>query len=111
MMKEAMDTRASNVKTLNTKNAVKAETEDKLITAKELVKMTEKELHEIDLYLARLHVECDFLVRNFENRHEARIEEEVGLETAETIVTHGDPPTHKGTEEVYKEEHAARDVD
>merc|ERR1719240_1985726 len=111
VMGEAKATRKAAVKELTTKNAVKAETEDKLIMSKELVKSLDKELHEIEMYLARLHTECDFLLKNFENRHMARVDEEVGLETAETIVTHEEPPSHTETEDQFEAEHSKKQVE
>merc|ERR1719375_2490824 len=104
MMKEAKAARETDVKTLTTKKTVKAETEDKLISAKERLKLTEEELYQLKMYLKKLDVECSFLLRNFDNRHEARVDEEVGLKSAESIVTKEEVPSHNEAERVYKEE-------
>jgi len=111
MMKEAKAARETDVKTLTTKKTVKAETEDKLVEAKEKLKLTEKELYQLKMYLTKLDVECSFLVRNFDNRHEARVDEEVGLKSAESIVTGEDVPSHNEVEGVLKEEESKKDVE
>merc|ERR1719428_1581758 len=110
-MGEAKDQRAADVKAKNDKEATLAETEGKLVQAKQLNELTIEEIAQIKIYLTKLHIECDFLMRNYENRHESRVDEEVGLETAETIVTHEDPPTHLGTEKMYEEEHSKKQVE
>lgn len=111
VMKESKEERAADVKSLHDKRAVLAQTEDKLVQAKQNLELTIEEIHEIKLYIAQLHTECDFLMRNYENRHEARVEEEVGLETAETIVSHEEPPSHSETEKQFEEEHSKKQVD
>jgi hypothetical protein len=111
MMKEAKASRETDVKTLTGKKSVKAETEDKLIESKEKLKLTEKELYQLKMYLKKLDVECSFLVRNFDNRHEARVDEEVGLKSAESIVTKEDVPSHNEAEQVFEDEHSKKDVD
>jgi DNA repair exonuclease SbcCD ATPase subunit len=110
-MGEAKDQRAADVKTKTDKEAALATTEEKLLQAKQLNELTIEEIAQIKIYLTKLHIECDFLMRNFENRHESRVEEEVGLETAETIVTHDEPPSHSGTEKMYEEEHSKKQVE
>jgi len=110
-MGEAKDQRAADVKSKTDKEATLAKTEEKLVQTKQLNELTIQEIAQIKMYLAKLHIECDFLMRNFENRHEARVDEEVGLESAETIVTHDDPPTHQGTEKMYESEHSKSQVE
>merc|ERR1719310_1328834 len=110
MMQEAKASREGDVKALVTKKSVLAETEDKLVEAKEKLKLTEEELYQLKMYLHKLDIECSFLVRNFDNRHEARVTEEVGLRNAEAIVTKEDVPTHNEAEAVYDDEHGKKDV-
>merc|ERR1719387_1087375 len=110
-MGEAKEQRATDVKTKTDKEAALAATEEKLAQTKQLNELTIEEIRQIKIYLTKLHIECDFLMRNYENRHEARVDEEVGLESAETIVTHEEPPTHLGTEKMYEEEHSKAEVE
>merc|ERR1719453_2010000 len=111
VMTDAQETRAQDVKSLNEKKAAKAALDEKLVSNKAKLALTEEELHNLELYLVQLHTECDFLMRNFEARHEGRVDEEAGLETAETIVTHEEPPDHRTIEKQYEEEHTDDDVD
>merc|ERR1719191_1205444 len=110
-MTDAQETRKEDVKSLNNKKSSKATVTEKLVANKELRELTDDEIHNLELYLVQLHAECDFLLRNYDARHEGRVESETGLETAETIVTDDEPPTHKEIENVYEEEHTDDDVD
>merc|ERR1719313_3296508 len=104
VMSEAKETRGTDLKSKTEKEATKATLEMKLVESKELLQQTDKELHNLELYLVQLHTECDFLLRNFEVRHEGRVGEEVGLEEAETIVTHADAPSHAAIEKQFEKE-------
>merc|ERR1719439_577428 len=99
------------MKTKNHKEQNKAEMEGELDQAKTNKKLTEQEIQNIALYMVQLQTECDFLMRNFEIRHEGRVEEETGLEDAKTIVTHEEPPTHSQIEADYKAEKTDKDVE
>merc|ERR1719160_660451 len=111
IMTEAQETRAQDVKSLNEKKSVKATLDTKLVENEELLDLTKEELHNLELYLVQVHTECDFLMRNFEVRHEDRVEGETGLESAETIVTDAEPPSYKEIENRFKEEKTDDDVD
>merc|ERR1719335_320434 len=111
IMEEAHASRKQDVKSLHDKEAAKAALDQQLADNRAKLDLTEEELHNLELYIVQLHTECDFLMRNFEVRHEGRVDEETGLEEAETIVTEQEPPTHKDIEKRYKEEHTDDDVD
>merc|ERR1719160_966119 len=111
IMKEAKETRAQLVKNKDHKLSVKAETKQRIADAKSKQTLTLDELQSLQLYIAQLHTECDFLMRNFEARHDGRVEEEHGLEDAKTIVTNEEPPTHKVIEQGYDQEHSDAEVD
>jgi predicted nucleic acid-binding Zn-ribbon protein len=111
IMKEAQETRAADVKAKNHKESIKAELESQIADAKELQGNTLKELQNLALYMVQLHTECDFLLRNFDVRHEGRVSEEVGLEDAGTIVTKAEPPDHTLVEKGFASEHSPKQVD
>lgn len=111
IMKDSQETRNADTKSMNHKTSEKATLDDKIVSAKALAKLTDEEIHNIELYLAQLHTECDFLARNFEVRHEGRVDEETGLEEAKSIMTDEEPPEHRQIEERYEQEHAEQDVD
>jgi hypothetical protein len=111
VMHEAAVSRANDVKTLNVKNAQHAELSEQKQNSEELLALTKQEVLNIIQYLRQLDIECTFLMKNFESRHDSRVGEESGLENAETIVTGNEPPTHKQIEEVYEEEHSKPEVE
>merc|ERR1719158_2361429 len=76
VMTDGKATRDQDVKSLNEKKAAKATLDEKLVSNKAKLALTEEELHNLELYLVQLHTECDFLMRNFEARHEGRVDEE-----------------------------------
>merc|ERR1719281_1969530 len=95
---------------MNQQKASKATLAQKLLDEKTLLKATTEELHNLELYLLQLHVECDFLLHNFEVRHEGRIDEELGLEHTRSIMTKEEPPPHGVVEDRYDEETADEHV-
>merc|ERR1719443_2283339 len=99
------------VKSLKEKKLVKAEKEETRMQTNQRNDLTIEEVKHLQLYLAQLHTECDFLMRNFDNRHEARVGEEQGLESAESIVTHEEVQTHGEIEAEFKSEDTMSDVD
>lgn len=108
VMKEAQETRAQDTKSLTQKRNAKAEIDEQLTESKEARATTMKELENIQLYTVQLHTECDFLVRNFEARHEGRVQEEVGLASAESALTgEGDAPSAEQVEAAYAGEDGA----
>jgi len=111
IMTEAQETRAADVKGLNDAKGVKATLDTKLVENKELLALTEEEAHNLALYLVQVHTECDFLMANFEARHEDRVDGETGLESAETIVTDAEVPSHREIEQRFAEEKTDDDVD
>jgi len=110
VMKDAHETRGQDVKSMNMDKASKATLHQKLLDEKTLLKATIEELHNLELYLLQVHTECDFLIKNFEVRHEGRIDEEVGLESTKSIMTKEEPPHHGEVEDKYVEETADEHV-
>jgi len=111
IMTDAKESRAQDVKSTNQKKADKATLDQKLVENKQAKQLAEEELHNLQLYLAQLHAECDFLLGNFEVRHETRVDSETGLESAKSIVTDEAPPAYRVVEARYQEEHNDNDVD
>merc|ERR1719217_1017920 len=111
IMTDAKETRAQDVKSTSQKKSDKATLEQKLVENKDQKALAEEELHNLQLYMVQLHTECDFLVRNFDTRHDDRVDEETGLEEAKSIVTEDSPPSHRAIEKRFTEEHTEQDVD
>merc|ERR1719247_1144191 len=75
LMEESEATRAANSKGIVTKAASKAELEGKLEAAKEADAATQTDLDLIASTLGDLHMQCDFLLQNYDLRKEARTNE------------------------------------
>jgi hypothetical protein len=90
LMKESEETRAANSKSIVTKTASKAEVEAKLETAKESLTAVDTDLSLIATALGDLHMQCDFLLQNYDLRKEARANEVESLKTAKAILSGAD---------------------
>merc|ERR1719262_232738 len=82
LMEESEATRTANSKGVITKTASKAEVEAKLELSKEAKTAVDTDLSLIATTIADLHVQCDFLLQNFDLRKEARANEVESLKTA-----------------------------
>jgi len=90
LMTESEETRTASSKAIVTKTASKAEMEAKLETAKESLTATNTDLDLIASTLGDLHVQCDFLLQNYDLRKEARTNEVESLKTAKAILSGAD---------------------
>jgi hypothetical protein len=90
LMSESEETRAANSKAIVTKTSSKAETEAKLEAAKEVDMATAKDLDLIAATIGDLHVQCDFLLQNYDLRKEARANEVESLKNAKAILSGAD---------------------
>jgi len=90
LMEESEATRAANSKGIITKTSSKAEVEAKLELAKESLTAVSTDLDLIGATLGDLHVQCDFLLQNYDLRKEARSNEVESLKTAKAILSGAD---------------------
>jgi len=89
-MEDASAKRAENSKSITDKEAALAETEDELLTSKEALKDTKTNLMENAKYGAGLHAECDWLLKYFDMRKEARAGETDALGKAKDVLNGAD---------------------
>jgi predicted nucleic acid-binding Zn-ribbon protein len=87
LMEDSQATRAANSKGIVTKAASKATLEGKLEAAKEANTATATDLDLIATTLGDLHMQCDFLLQNYDLRKEARANEIESLKTAKAILS------------------------
>jgi len=90
LMKESEETRSANSKAIVTKTASKAEVEAKLDAAKDALTAVNTDLDLIATTLGDLHMQCDFLLQNYDLRKEARANEVESLKTAKAILSGAD---------------------
>merc|ERR1719387_1373656 len=69
------------------KSEVKAKAEADLVQANDDKEAVELELEQLGNYKAELHSSCDFIVKNFEIRQQARDEEIEALKQAKAILS------------------------
>jgi len=90
MMAESAEKRASDSKSLADKESAKADLESKALKLKEEETATMKEVLGAAETLKNLHIECDWLVNNFEVRKEARAGEVDALKKAKAVLSGAD---------------------
>jgi len=111
VMEDAKETRTADSKSMSQKKKVKAELDVKLTDDKAAHALLDKELLNLELYMAKVEATCNFIMSHFTERHDGRVDEEVVLEGAKTIVTDEEPMTYKQVEKRYEEEVTPKDVD
>merc|ERR1719460_2645635 len=90
LMKDSAVKRTKDSKLLSEKEAIKAETEGDLETHKEDKASTSKELMSTMQYIQSLHNECDWLIKYFDVRKEARASEIDALGKAKAVLNGAD---------------------
>jgi len=89
-MTDAADKRAQDSKSLSDKEGAKADMESELQQQTDEKKATEKELGATLQYIHNLHGECDWLLKYFDARTEARAGEVNSLENAKAVLSGAD---------------------
>merc|ERR1719264_640044 len=90
MMAESATKRADDSKAVSDKTALKASEEEALMTEQETKASTEKELMQTLEYIHALHGECDWLLKYFDARSEARAGEIDALGKAKAVLSGAD---------------------
>jgi len=90
MMSESAKKRASDSKSLADKEAQKGDLESELVKLGDEKKATIKELMATEEYIGQLHAECDWLIKFFDVRKEARSGEIDALGKAKAVLSGAD---------------------
>merc|ERR1719379_143673 len=90
LMSNSQATREANAKSITEKEMSKAEMESKLTALKGTLADTDEDLSLIATTLQDLHAACDFLLRNYDLRKEARTNEVESLKNAKAILSGAD---------------------
>merc|ERR1719454_1610086 len=90
MMNDSAEKRAMDSKALADKEGAKASTEESLQANKESKTGTTKELMAVHEYISSLHGECDWLLKYFDVRKEARTSEIEALKSAKGVLSGAD---------------------
>jgi len=86
-VKETNASIETKMKDIVNKSEEKAKAESELVEAKETKESTALELEQLANYKAELHSSCDFIMKNFDLRQEARDEEIEALKQAKAILS------------------------
>merc|ERR1719217_758685 len=89
-MADASAKRATDSKSITDKQGAKAETESELEANKESLKSTQTDAMETAKYIGGLHEECDWLLKYFDARKEARAGEVESLGRAKAVLSGAD---------------------
>merc|ERR1719311_958618 len=90
VMSDSAAKRAQDVKLITEKTAMKAQLETELEGSKEGKASSTKELMATLEYMSSLHGECDWLLKNFDVRKEARASEVDALGKAKAVLNGAD---------------------
>merc|ERR1719321_2524696 len=86
LMADSQAKREQDGKSIVNENAAKADLESSLVEAKQSQALTLEQLANLHETLAKLHGSCDFIVKNWEIRLNARTAEIEGLKTAKAVL-------------------------
>jgi hypothetical protein len=89
-MQDSAEKRAMDSKALTDKEGAKASAESSLEANKESKASSTKELMAVHEYISSLHAECDWLLKYFDVRKEARAGEIESLKTAKAVLSGAD---------------------
>lgn len=90
LMNDSAAKRARDAKTVELKEASKADSEELLNKAEGDLSATKQEFLAMSRYTQQLHAECDWLLQNFDLRQSARAEEADNLKQAKAILSGAD---------------------
>jgi len=86
LMADSQESRATDLKSMTESTASKADLESSLTEAKESQMLTLEQSQNVIATIAKLHGSCDFIIKNFELRLNARTAEIEGLKTAKAVL-------------------------
>merc|ERR1719247_3993260 len=89
-MKDSADQRAEDSKSMTDKEASKAALEEELLSNQEALKEAKYELMDTEKYVADLHSECDWLLKMYDLRKDARTKESEALANAKDVLNGAD---------------------
>jgi septal ring factor EnvC (AmiA/AmiB activator) len=90
MMKDSAAKRAADTKSLTEKESALADTEDLVVTKTDELESTKKELMAVHEYMGQLHGECDWIMKYYQVRKDARNNEISALGQAKAILSGAD---------------------
>merc|ERR1719191_2473138 len=90
MVRSAAEKRATDLKSVEEKEAAKAEAQEELLKLEKEKKLRNEEKFDTFTELSDLHGECDWLMKEYEGRKEARSNEIEALKKAKAVLSGAD---------------------
>merc|ERR1719420_464071 len=90
MVNEAADKRKADTLSIEQKTAAKADLEDTIVKTMDKKAAEEAELMATKQYISELHADCDFLLKNYDERKESRTGEIEALKKAKAVLSGAD---------------------
>merc|ERR1719316_2237016 len=87
LMEKSQASRSGDAKSVTDKEAAKAEMETKIVSIKEDLSSAKSELMNTKKYISDLAADCDFIMKNYDLRKEARANERDGLMNAKAMLS------------------------
>jgi hypothetical protein len=87
LMSDSQASREKMVESITAKEAAKAELDTTIVATKEKKASQEADLSNVKQYLLELHVQCDFIIENYDMRKAARENEVEGLKNAKSVLS------------------------
>merc|ERR1719198_791075 len=89
-MKDAAEKRSKDAQALSDKEGALADTKARLSEAKDAKEAADRNLMAVEQYIGKLHTECDWLIKYFDMRKEARNSEIDAMQKAKAILKGAD---------------------
>jgi hypothetical protein len=89
-MKDAAEKRSKDAQVMADKEGALADTKARLVEAKDAKAASDRNLMAVEEYISRLHAECDWLIKYFDMRNEARNGEIEAMQKAKAILSGAD---------------------
>jgi len=89
-MSDAAAKRSKDSKTLSEKEGALADTKARLVEVKDAKAAADRNLMSVEQYISKLHAECDWLIKYFDLRNEARNGEIEAMQKAKAILNGAD---------------------
>merc|ERR1719502_1131441 len=87
MMSDSATKRAADTKNIADKSAAQAESAARIVSKSEKLTSTQKEIMATHEYIGNLHSECDWMLKFFDTRAEARNSEIDSLKKAKAVLS------------------------
>eukprot|EP00746_Dinoflagellata_sp_MGD_P160825 gnl/MRDRNA2_/MRDRNA2_87753_c0_seq1.p1 gnl/MRDRNA2_/MRDRNA2_87753_c0~~gnl/MRDRNA2_/MRDRNA2_87753_c0_seq1.p1 ORF type:complete len:889 (+),score=260.98 gnl/MRDRNA2_/MRDRNA2_87753_c0_seq1:92-2758(+) len=109
VMADAKMAREADMKSLTEKRVVLARNKEQLAQYQSELDLVNKELKNLEVVLLSLHLECDFITKNYPAQHAARVDQDVSGKEIFNLIKHP-IPSRAEVEQQFEDEKTMKDV-